>query len=125
MEIILVIVVQSVTKLCPTLCDPVDCSMPGFPVLHYLTEFAQTHVLRVSDIIQSPHPLLPPSPPALNLPSIRSSLKRRLFTSDGQRIGDSASASVLPVNIQGLFPLGLTGFIFCCPGDFMGLGFIF
>ena len=34
----------SVTKLCPTLCDPMDCGMPGFPVLHYLLEFAQIHV---------------------------------------------------------------------------------
>ena len=34
----------SVTKLCPTLCDPMDCSTPGFPVLHYLPEFAQTHI---------------------------------------------------------------------------------
>ena len=34
----------SVAQLCPTHCDPMDCSMPGFPVLHYLSEFAQTHV---------------------------------------------------------------------------------
>ena len=57
----------SVTKLCPTLCDP---SMSGFPVLHYLPdseEFAQTHVHWVSDAIQTSHPLSPPSPPALNL----------------------------------------------------------
>ena len=51
-----------VTKLCPTLCDPMNCSMPGFPVLHYLPEFAQAHVYCVSDAIQQSHPLLSPSP---------------------------------------------------------------
>ena len=51
----------SVAQLCPTLCDPMDCSLPGFPVLHYLLEFAQVHVHWVSDAIQPSHPLLPPS----------------------------------------------------------------
>ena len=50
----------------PTLCDPLDCSTPDFPV-HYLPEFAQTHVLSVGDAVQLSHPLSPPSPPALNL----------------------------------------------------------
>ena len=58
----------SVTKLCQTLCNPMGHSMPGFPVLHHLLKFAQTHVHRVSDAIQPSHPLSPPSPPALNLP---------------------------------------------------------
>ena len=57
----------SVTKSCPTPCDPMDCSPPGFPVLHYLLELAQTHVHWVGDAIQPSHPLLPPSPLALNL----------------------------------------------------------
>jgi len=57
----------SVVPSCPTLCDPMDCSMPGFCVLHYLLEFAQTHIYLVNDVIQSFHPLLSPSPPALNL----------------------------------------------------------
>ena len=48
-----------------------DCSTPGFPVLHYLQEFAQTHVCRVSDAIQPSHPLLLPSPPALNLSQLQ------------------------------------------------------
>ena len=81
----------SVTKLCPTLCDPMDCSMPGFPVFHHLPEFVQTHDHWVSDAIQPPHPLLFPSP------------------AFGQSIGASSSASLLPMNIQGWFPLGLTG----------------
>ena len=57
----------SVTRFCPTLCDLMDCSMPGFPVGQYLLEFAQTHVHCVSDAIQPPYLLSPPSLPALNL----------------------------------------------------------
>ena len=56
-----------VAKSCPTLCDPKDFSMPGFPVLHYLPEFAQTHVHWVGDNIQPSHPLSSPSLPAFNL----------------------------------------------------------
>ena len=54
-----------VTMSCPTL-QPMDCSTPGFPILDYLSEFAQTHVCCIDDAIQLSHPLLPPSPPALN-----------------------------------------------------------
>ena len=57
----------SVAKSCLTLYDPMNCSTPGFPVLHYLPEFAQTHVHWVGDAIQPSHPLLPSSPPAFNL----------------------------------------------------------
>ena len=57
----------SVAKSCPTLCDPMDCSTPGFPILHHLPEFAQIHVHWVSDAIQPSHPLPSPSPPACNL----------------------------------------------------------
>ena len=48
-----------VSKLCPTLCDPMDCSAPGFPVLHRLPELAQTHAHWVSDVLQPSHPLWP------------------------------------------------------------------
>ena len=58
---------SSVVQLCPTLCNPVDCSIPGFPVRHQPLELAQIHVHRVSDAIQPSHPLLSPSPPAFNL----------------------------------------------------------
>ena len=58
---------SSVTQSCPILCDPMDCSMPGFPVHHQLPEPAQTHVHRVGDAIQPSHALLSPSPPAFNL----------------------------------------------------------
>ena len=58
---------SSVAQSCPTLRDPMDHSTPGFPVHQQLPELAQTHVHRVSDIIQPSHPLSLPSPPALNL----------------------------------------------------------
>ena len=58
---------SSAAQSCPTLCDPVTCSMPGFPVYHQLPEFTQAHVYRVGDAIQPSHPLSSPSPPALNL----------------------------------------------------------
>ena len=58
---------SSVTQLCPTLCDPMNCSTPGLPVHHQLPEFTQTHVHRVGDAIQPSHPLTSPSLPALNL----------------------------------------------------------
>ena len=54
------------SQSCPTLCNLMDCSMPGFPIHHDLPEFAQTHVHRVGDAIQPSHPLLSPSPPAFN-----------------------------------------------------------
>ena len=57
----------SVSKSCPTLCDSMDCSIPGFPVLHCVLEFAQTHVHQVGDAIQPSHPLSTPSPPAFSL----------------------------------------------------------
>ena len=55
---------SSVAQSCPTLCDPMDRSMPGFPVHHQLPEFTQTHVHRVGDATQPSHPLSSPSPPA-------------------------------------------------------------
>ena len=85
----------SVAQSYLTLCDPVGCSTPGFPILHHLPEFTQTHVHRVGDAIQPSHPLSPHSPPAFN-PSQHQGLFQ-LFASGGQSTG----ASVLPVDIQG------------------------
>ena len=59
--------ISSVAQLCPTLCVPMDCSMPGVPVHHQLLELAQSHVRWVSDAIQPFHPLSSPSSPAFNL----------------------------------------------------------
>ena len=58
---------SSVTQLCLTLCNPIDCSTPGFPVHHKVPEFTQTHVHWVGDAIQPFHPLSSPSPPAFHL----------------------------------------------------------
>ena len=57
----------SVTQSCPTLCDPMDFSRPGFPVHHQFLEIAQTHVHWDSDAIRPSHPVSPPSPPAYNM----------------------------------------------------------
>ena len=62
---------RSAAQSCPTLCDPMNCSMPGLPVHHQLPEFTETHVHRVSDAIQPSHPLSSPSPPAPIPPGIR------------------------------------------------------
>ena len=64
---------SSVAQLCPTLCDPMNCSTPGLPIHHQLLDFTQTHIHGVSDAIQPSHPLLSPSPPAPN-PSQHQSL---------------------------------------------------
>ena len=64
---------SSVAQSCPTLCDPMNCSMPGLPVHHHLPEFTQTHVHRVGDDIQLFYPLPSPFPPALS-PSQHQSL---------------------------------------------------
>ena len=101
-----------VTRSCLTLCDPTDCSTPGFPVLHHLPELAQTHVHWVSDAIQPSQPVVPFSSCLQSFPASGSFPMSRLFTSGGQSIGASASASVLAMNIQGWFPLGCTGLIF-------------
>ena len=98
---------SSVTQSGPTLCNPMDCSMPGFPVHHQLPELAQIHVHQVGDAIQPFHSL---SFPLLtkSFPASGSFPMRQFFASGGQSTGASALASVLPVNIQGWFPLGLT-----------------
>ena len=102
---------SSVTELCPTLWDPMDCSTSWFSVNHQLPELTQTHVRGVSDAIQSLHPLSSPSPSALQSSQHQVFSMSQFFSSGGQSIGVSASASVLPMNIQDWFPLGLTSLI--------------
>ena len=96
-----------------SLCDPTNCSTPGFPVHNQLPEFAQTQVHPVGDAIQPSHPLYCPLLPLPSIfPSIRVFSKMsQFFASVSQSTGASASASVLPVNIQDCFPLGWTGWI--------------
>ena len=104
---------SSIAQSCPILCDPMNCSTPGLPVHHHLPELTQTHVHWVSDAIQPPHPLLFPSPPALNFSQHQAGYFQmsQFFASGGQSIGVSSSTSVLPMNIQDWFPLGWTGWI--------------
>ena len=91
-----------------TFCDPMDCSIPGFPVLHYFK------FMSIDDAIQPSHSL----PPFSSCPQYFSASGffpvSQLFTSGGQSIRASTSTSVLSVNIQDWFPLGLTGLIWTC-----------
>ena len=63
-SVLLTVEEVKITQSCPTLCDPMVCNTPGFPVHHQLPEFTQTQVHQVGDAIQASHPLLSPSPPA-------------------------------------------------------------
>ena len=99
-----------VSQLCLTLCNPMDDSKPGFAVFHCLLEFSQIHVHWVHDTIQPSHPLSSPFSSCFqSSPASGSFPVSQLFTSGGQRISASVSASVLPMNIKGWFPWGLTG----------------
>ena len=101
--------VQSLS--CVQICDPLDCRTPGLPVFHHLPELTQTHVHWISDAIQPSCPLQSPSPPALSLFQHQGLYLGVIFPSGGQNNGASASALILPVNIHGWFPLGLTSLI--------------
>ena len=98
---------SSVTQSCLTLCNPMNRSMPGLPVHYQHPEFTQIYVHWVSDAIY-PSCSLPSPSPAFSLCQHPVSW---LFTSSGQSIGASASVSVIPINIQGWFPLGLIGWL--------------
>ena len=91
-----------------------DCSTPGFPVLHQLPKFAQTHPSTISSILSS---VIPFSSCLQSFPESGSFQMSQFFTSGGQSIEVSASALVLPMNIQDWFPLGLTGLISCSSTD--------
>ena len=103
---------SSVAQSCPTLCDSMDCSMPGFPVHLQLPELAQAHVHCVGDAIQPSYLLSFPSPPTFNL-SEHQGLFKWVNSSHhvDKALGVSASASVLPMSIQDWSPLGLTDWI--------------
>ena len=105
-------VISSVTQSCPTLCNPMDCRTPGFPVHHQLLEHTQTYVHLLSGAMQPSHPLSIPSPPACNLSQHQGLFQWVSSSHQGAKIwGVSASASILPVNIQDRFPFGWTGWI--------------
>ena len=102
--------VSSVAQSSLTLWDAMDCSMSGFPVHHQLLEVAQTYVHQVGDSIQSISFSVIPFC-LQTFPASRSFSLNQFFTSGGQIIGVSASASVLAMNIKDWFPLELTGLI--------------
>ena len=89
----------SVTKLCPTFCDPMNCSTPSFSVLHYLLELVQIHVHLLGEAIQPSHSVTPFFSWPQSFPASGSFPMSQLFAISGQSI--DASPSVLPVNIQG------------------------
>ena len=100
----------SVTRSCPTLYNPMDCSTPGFPILHSLSEFAQTHVHWVNEAIKPSHSMSPSSPPVLSL-----SQNQGLFqwVSPLHQVAKVLELQLQHpwMNIQGWFPLGWTGLI--------------
>ena len=112
--------VSSVTQSCPTLCNPMDCSMPGLPVHHQLLEFTQNSC----PLRRWCHPtisssVIPFSSCLQSFPASGSFPMSHFFPSGGQSIRVSASASILPVNIQDWFPLWLTWQFWspCSPRD--------
>ena len=97
------------TKLCLTLCNPMDCTLPGFPILHYLPEFLKFMSI---ELVMPSNPLILCHPLSFSLQSFPTSGSfpmSQFFTSGGQSIGVSASASILPMNIQGSWTI-----IFIC-----------
>ena len=113
MALILIVQFSSVAQPCPTLWDPMNCTMPGLPVHYQLPEFTQTYVHRVSDAIQPSHPLSSPFSPAPNPSQHQSFPTSQLFAWGGQSTGVSALASFLPKNTQGLISFRILSIAFC------------
>ena len=104
---------SSVAQSCPTLCNPMNRSMPDLPVHHQLPESTQTHILssRWCHPLLSSSSVVPFSSCPQSFPALGSFPVSQLFAWGGQSIGVSALASVLPMNIQDWSPLGWTGWI--------------
>ena len=101
---------SSVAQVCPTLCDPINCSTPGLPVHHQLLESTQTHVHWVGNVIQPPNPLSSPSPPALNLSQHQGLFKWVSSSHEVAKVVEfQLPTLVLPMNTQDWSPLGWTG----------------
>ena len=112
---------SSVAQSCPTFCDPVDCSTPvPLSITNSQSLLKLMSIESVMPIISSS--VVPFSSHLQSFPASGSFQMRQFFTSGGQSIGVSASASVLPMNIQDWFPLGWTGWISL---QFKGLSRIF
>ena len=100
---------------CQTLCDPMNCSTPGLPVLHHLQSLLKLMSIEIIDPIQPSHPVTLFSSCPQSFLASGSFSRSQLFSSGGHSIGVSGSASVLPITIQGWFPFGLTGLISLLP----------
>ena len=98
---------SSGAQLCLTLCDPMDCSTTGFPVHHQLPEFAHSCPSRRWCHPTISSSVVPFSSCLQSFPGSGSFQMSQFFASDGQSTEVSASASVLPINVQDWFPLGL------------------
>ena len=111
----------SVAQFCLTLWDPMDCSTPGFPVLHYLLDFAQ--IMSIESMMPSNHlnPLSPPCPPALNLSQHQGLFQWDSSSHQGAKLLDLQHQS-FPRIVQGWFPLGFTSLISL---QFKGLSRVF
>ena len=106
-----------VAQLCLTLCDPMNCSTPGFPVPHHLPELAQPHVHCIGDAVRPSHPLMPSSPSALNL-SQHQGLLQWIVCSHQMTKYWSFRLSIRPSSeYSGLFSLKID-WSPCCPRDF-------
>ena len=103
----------SFANSCLNLHDSVDCSTAGFPVLPYLSEFAQTHVHWVDDAIQPSYPLLPPSPPVLSLSQCQGLFQWVSSSHQVAKHWNFSFSIILPKNIQSRFALELTALISC------------
>ena len=101
---------SSITQSSLTLCDPMDCSTPGFSVHHQLLQLAQTHIHQVGDAITISSSVVPFSC-SQSFPASGSFPMSQLFAWGGQSIGVSASASILPMNTQDWSPSEWTGWI--------------
>ena len=111
LELSLELKFSSVAQSCPTLCDSMDCSIPGFPVHHQLPEVAQTHVHWVSDAIQLSYPLSFPSSPAFSLSQHRGLLQWVSSLHQLAKVLELQLQHQSLMNSQDRFPLGLTGWI--------------
>ena len=102
---------SSITQLCPTLCDPMDCNTPDFPVHEQLPELTQTHVHRVGDAIQPSYPLSSPSPPTFNLSQHKSLFQ---WVSSSHQVAKVLEFQLQHKSFQWIFrtdPLEWTGWI--------------
>ena len=102
---------SSVAQSFPALCNPMDCSMPGFPVHHQLPELAQARVHRVGDAIQPSYPLLSPSPPASVFPSIRVFSNESVLHIRWPKYWSFSFSISTSNEYSGSSPLGCTGWI--------------